>query len=110
MSTTAVGQCPHCAAVINRHWTACLVCHADLSPTAEPSGKSLAAPLPTLHPGSFVAWRRGDGSKQEGFVDCLYTDHTGTPWAFVTLWKTWAVVNLKFVKGSDEQMASEQNL
>ena len=98
MSTTAVGQCPHCAAVINRHWTACLVCHATISPTAEPSSKSLAAPLPTLDPGALISWGRGDGSRQEGFVDCLHTDDTGTPWAFVSFGKSWAAVNLKFVK------------
>ena len=97
MSTTAVGQCPHCAAVINRHWTACLVCHAILSTTVEPPGKSLAAPLPTILPGSYVSWRRGDGSKQEGFIDFLHTEQDGTTWAFVSYGYTCAVVNVTFL-------------
>lgn len=30
MSTTAVGHCDQCAAVVNRHWLTCLVCAAPL--------------------------------------------------------------------------------
>jgi hypothetical protein len=33
MSTTAVGHCGQCAAVVNRHWASCLVCHAPLIAT-----------------------------------------------------------------------------
>ena len=51
----------------------------------------------TIRPGSFVAWRRGDGSKQEWFVDAIHVDDTGTRWAFVSFGKTWAAVNLKFL-------------
>ena len=60
-------------------------------------GKVRVCP-PTIAAGSLVSWIRGDGSSQMGFVDCLYTDHTGARWAFVSIGKTWAVVNLKFVK------------
>ena len=53
----------------------------------------------TIRPGSLVTWRRGDGSIQEGFVDFLHTDDTGTRWAFVSLpGGSWAVVNVKFLK------------
>lgn len=52
---------------------------------------------PTIATGSFVTWRRGDGSKQEGFVDALHTDPDGQQWAFVSWGKTWAAVNVKFL-------------
>ena len=96
MSTT-VGQCPHCAAVINRHWTACLVCHATISPTAEPTVKSVAAPLPAIQPGSLVTWTRGDGTRPEGFVDFLHTDPDGKEWAFVSYGKTWAAIDRRLL-------------
>ena len=57
------------------------------------------ASLPTLHPGSLVCWRRGDGTVQEGFVDAIHVDDTGTRWAFVSLpGGTWSAVNVKFLK------------
>lgn len=52
---------------------------------------------PTITAGSFVTWRRGDGSTQEGFVDFLHTDQNGKEWAFVSFGKTWAAVNVKFL-------------
>lgn len=57
-----------------------------------------AAPLPTLHPGALVTWMRGDGSKQEGFVDFLHLDTSGKEWAFVSCGKTWAAVDSKLLK------------
>ena len=52
-----------------------------------------------IQPGAFVTWTRGDGTRPEGFVDFLYTDGTGTRWAFVSLpGGTWAAVNVKFLK------------
>ena len=54
MSTTAVGHCPHCAAVVNLHWPPCLVCHASMSPTTETGGISLTAPVPPLQAGDQV--------------------------------------------------------
>jgi len=54
MSTTAVGHCPHCAAVVNLHWPSCLVCHASMSPTTETGGISLTAPVPPLQAGDQV--------------------------------------------------------
>ena len=57
MSATAVGQCSHCAAVVNRHWRSCLVCHAELNavPTHTPVEPVSAVPssLPPLQP----SWR-----------------------------------------------------
>ena len=52
----------------------------------------------TIAAGSLVTWTRGDGTRPEGFVDFLHTDDTGIRWGFVSFGKTWAVVNLKFVK------------
>lgn len=56
---------------------------------------------PTVQAGSFVTWQRGDGSIQTGFVDGLHADDMAVRWVFVSLLDgTWAVVNLKFLKGS----------
>lgn len=54
---------------------------------------------PSIAAGSLFTWTRGDGSKQEGFVDFLYADHTENRWAIVSLpGGTWAFVNVKFLK------------
>lgn len=47
MSTTAVGHCSHCAAVVNRHWPSCLVCHAPLiaAPSRDEAFSETAAPM-----------------------------------------------------------------
>ena len=48
MSATAVGHCGQCAAVVNRHWPSCLVCHAPLiaTPSHEEAFSETAAPMP----------------------------------------------------------------
>ena len=51
----------------------------------------------TIRPGSFVTWHRGDGSKQEGFVDFCHVDPTGQEWAFVSFGKAWAAVDRKLL-------------
>lgn len=98
MSTTAVGHCSHCAAVVNCRWSRCLVCHAPL----------IAAPLPsqspheahTVNPGDRIKWQRA-GTSQQGLVDFLHCDADGTMWAFCTVpGGNWAAVNVKFAKGS----------
>jgi|CXWL01.1.fsa_nt_gi hypothetical protein len=50
MSATAVGHCGQCAAVVNRHWPSCLVCHAPLiaTPSHEEAFSETAAPMPPL--------------------------------------------------------------
>lgn len=54
MSTTAVGHCDQCAAVVNRHWLTCLVCNAPLpAPSREEALTEALSPIPPLHPG----WR-----------------------------------------------------
>ena len=52
---------------------------------------------PTIAAGSLVTWTRGDGSKQEGFVDFIYTDTDGKQWAFVSYGQTWAAVDRKLL-------------
>jgi hypothetical protein len=54
MTTTAVGHCEQCAAVVNRRWARCLVCHAPLiaAPT-HPQVEAVtetAAPVPPQQP------------------------------------------------------------
>ena len=48
MSATAVGHCGQCAAVVNRHWPSCLVCHAPLiaTPSHKEAFSETAAPMP----------------------------------------------------------------
>ena len=52
---------------------------------------------PTIAAGSLVTWRRGDGSKQEGFVDFLHADPEGKEWVFVSWGKTWAAVDRRLL-------------
>lgn len=53
---------------------------------------------PAIAAGSPVAWSRGDGTKQEGFVDGIHTDDTRTLWASVSLLGgSWSFVNVKFL-------------
>jgi len=76
MSTTAVGQCPQCHAVVNVYWPACLVCHTLLMavPVCETEGPESAPPVqaqadptegitptPPLQPGWLVSYRDGRG-------------------------------------------------
>jgi hypothetical protein len=53
----------------------------------------------TFQAGAQITWTRGDGTTHTGVVDLIYTDDTGTRWAFVTLGGSWAAVNMKFVTG-----------
>jgi len=50
MSTTAVGHCDKCSAVVNRHWPSCLVCHAPLiaTPSRDEAFSEATAPMPPL--------------------------------------------------------------
>ena len=73
MSTTAVGHCSQCDAVVNVRWPNCLVCHAPLigassyetgGPTfTAPSHQEIdavtesTAPMPPLQPGWRVVYR-----------------------------------------------------
>ena len=61
-------------------------------------GKVRVCPL-TIAAGCQVTWTRGDGTRQEAFVDAIHTDDTGTRWALVALpCGTWAAINLKLLK------------
>ena len=59
--------------------------------------RTQAAPLPAIDHGALVSWSRGDGSKQEGFVDFLHTDQDGKEWAFVSFGKTCAAVDRRLL-------------
>ena len=93
MSTTAVGHCSHCAAVVNLHWPNCLVCHAALSAPLHEAGSptitepdhpqevtTAAATLP-LKAGWLVGYRNQQGAlcggcddRQHGTVqECRWT-------------------------------------
>ena len=52
-----------------------------------------------LQPGSLIAWRGGDGSRQTGIIDFVHAGETGAQWAFISIGESWAAVNLKFVEG-----------
>ncbi len=101
MSTTAVGQCPQCLAVVNVHWPHCLVCHALLTarPVSETEGPAsappvrpqaapieIAAPTPPLQPGWLVAYQNRAGvlcggcdDRQHGTVqECRWTGNGWT--------------------------------
>ena len=84
MNTTAVGHCSHCAAVVNRHWPSCLVCHAPIEALPRETGSPMSAapphpqeeavievasPTPPLHPGWLVAYRDRRGTLCGGCVD-----------------------------------------
>ena len=99
MSITAVGQCPQCHAVVNVHWSSCLVCHALLiaGPFHETEGRTSAppahsqatttevtAPTPPLQPGWLVAYRNRTGvlcggcdGRQHGTVEVCQWDGNG---------------------------------
>jgi|CXWL01.1.fsa_nt_gi hypothetical protein len=57
MSTTAVGHCPHCAAVVNRHWPSCLVCHVDLVAASTHSPVEAVSAVPSSRPPIQPSWR-----------------------------------------------------
>ncbi len=59
MSTAAVGHCVSCSAVVNMHWSHCVVCHLIL-PTSVPAPQLLAtAPGKgqEVAKGWLIAWR-----------------------------------------------------
>ena len=56
-------------------------------------GERVPSKAPAIQPGYLVTWCRGDGSKQEGFVDFLHFDPEGKEWAFVSYGQTWAAVD-----------------
>ena len=80
MSTTAVGQCSQCGAVVNLHWPACLVCHApsethSSAPTEIRSDDIVLEPAsPTARP---VYWESREGT-WHGPVKPEYLGKTGT--------------------------------
>ena len=75
MSLTAVSRCLQCHAVVNVHWTACLVCKAPL-PMVTPDAPSVLAgdaqPLPEparispIRPGWLVVYRDRMGKLRGG--------------------------------------------
>ena len=92
MSLTAVSRCLQCHAVVNVHWTACLVCKTLLSHVeSQPASRSLQI-------GECVSWEVPPPQKiQRGVVDFLHTDADGTVWAFCTTKEGWAAVNSKSI-------------
>lgn len=70
----------------------------------------VTAPVPTIQPGDTITWLRG-GKSQEGKVDFLHTDDTGTLWAFVDLpGGQWAAVNMQFATVHLPSIPDEQGL
>jgi hypothetical protein len=64
------------------------------------AGAKVRAITPVMHPGDRITWTRGDLTVRHGIVDFVHVDLDGIAWAFVTLGERWAVVNMKFAKGS----------
>ena len=77
MSLTAVSRCPKCHAVVNVHWTACLVCKtplpmvpADLPTVAADEAHPSEPPrIPPLRPGWLVVYRDQAGHLRGGADD-----------------------------------------
>lgn len=85
MSTTAVGQCPQCLAVVNVHWPSCLVCHARLiaGPVCEqaaPTAITTPTPIPPLAPGWSVVYRDQDDRLRGGCDEPDYGIVTACTW------------------------------
>lgn len=88
MSPTVVGHCEHCAAVVNRHWANCLVCHTPLIPSIRETGSpenavapaearqeavtASVSPTPPLLPGWLVGYRDRRGVLRGGCDDRLH--------------------------------------
>ena len=99
----AVAKCSRCAAVVNTHWSTCLVCRAPVEAGSPPIEEVLLVdpPVPlTIAAGDRIEWTRADLTVQTGVVDFMHVDDTGARWAFVTLGESWAAVNMKFAQGS----------
>jgi hypothetical protein len=94
MSTTAVGHCSHCAAVVNRQWRSCLVCHTALpAPSRE-----ARSPVSAVQPGNRLTWQGSDGKTHDGLVDFLH-NYPGEVWAFCSLPDGgWTAVNVKYIR------------
>ena len=94
MSTTAVGRCPQCEAVVNVNWPSCLVCHALLSPM----------PVSQCHafvPGARITWETANGTQRNGVIDFLHV-YPGEVWAFCTRPDGgWCAVNAKHCTKSE---------
>ena len=102
MSTTAVGHCSHCDAVVNRHWLTCLVCHAPLiaTPLRDEAFSGVIAPMPppqvaeniVIGPAApnarAVYWETGDtrilGPAVPEYLAMVGTDPTASFWVIVT--------------------------
>lgn len=75
MSITAVGNCSHCAAVVNVHWASCLVCHSPIEPRNLPAPlqdnrtSSAQSPEAPIRPGWLVAYRDRHGALVGGSDD-----------------------------------------
>lgn len=106
MSSTAVGHCPNCAAMINRHWQECLVCHTSIAHTTETGCTGLGGSPSTIQHGSLIAWTRA-GQVQVGTVDFIYVDAEGATWAF-TVGKDWSALNTKFVRLATNEDLTDQ--
>ena len=74
MSLTAVSRCLQCHAVVNVHWTACLVCRAPL-PAVQPDPLAVSVEatqreqpsrIPPLKPGWLVVYRDQIGKLRGG--------------------------------------------
>ncbi len=99
MSTTAVGHCVQCSAVVNLHWPHCLVCHATLQASSRKAG----SPASAVQPGDRITWQGSDGKVHDGMVDFLHT-YSGEVWAFCTLPDgRWTAVDTKYITGKDSR-------
>jgi hypothetical protein len=97
MSTTAVGHCDRYAAVVNRHWPSCLVCHAALPATSREAG----SPAISVQPGDRITWQGSEGQPNVGVIDFLHA-YPGEVWAFCILPDdTWCAVNVKYCTKSE---------
>jgi hypothetical protein len=115
MSTTAVGHCSRCDAVVNICWPRCLVCQAPLLAPSRKTGSPTSALALTqaqgarpLAPGSRITWKGSDCKAHVGVVDFLQT-YPGEVWAFCTLIDGgWTAVNVKYIDGEGHSKTDAQ--
>jgi hypothetical protein len=88
MSTTAVGRCSQCQAIVNVHWQSCLVCKAILPQPEVPGSLSGPAdlvtslpPSPPLQRGWIVAYRDREGHLCGGSDDRAHGTVQSCEWA-----------------------------
>ncbi len=92
--STAVATCPKCAARVNVHWKACLVCRTPIDAGAHHDEQAGTVPMPGAH----IAWIRQDGTQVRGIVDQVLVE-PGAVWVFVSFaGGGWAVLNPRTVK------------